>query len=148
MMLSVRYLIFTWRTFEGPPPMSRTQELVERLRNRFDPFENGPDELCRAAAARLAELDYDTEYLRRLMANIAELERENAALKSEVEFLHLRRGQLVIERDKAREALGDLVSWFTTPQVGGQVWMIPAGERGADGAVNAARAALAGSGEK
>jgi hypothetical protein len=61
--------------------MSRTQELVERLRNRFDPFENGPDELCRAAAARLAELDYDTEYLRRLMANIAELERENAALR-------------------------------------------------------------------
>jgi hypothetical protein len=79
---------------------------------------------------------------------IDELERENARLKSEVEFLHLRRGQLVIERDKAREVLGDLVSWFTTPNVSGRVWIIPAGERGADDAVNAARAALAGSGEK
>jgi hypothetical protein len=40
------------------------------------------------------------------------------------------------------EALADLSSWFTTPQVGGQVWMIPAGERGADDAVKQARAAL------
>jgi hypothetical protein len=40
------------------------------------------------------------------------------------------------------EALADLSSWFTTPQVGGQVWMIPAGKRGADDAVKQARAAL------
>jgi hypothetical protein len=40
------------------------------------------------------------------------------------------------------EALADLSSWFTTPQVGGQVWMIPAGERGADDAVKQARLAL------
>jgi hypothetical protein len=51
------------------------------------------------------------------------------------------------ENGKLKEALSDLVSWFTTPQVGGRVWIIPAGERGADDAVNNARAALAGSGE-
>lgn len=42
----------------------------------------------------------------------------------------------------AAEALGDLASWFTTTSVGGQVWMIPAGARGADDAITAARAAL------
>jgi len=90
----------------------------------------------------------DAKIFRAAAARLDELERENAALKSEVEFLHLRRGQLVIERDKAREALNDLVSWFVRPKLSGPVWMIAAGENGADGAVDAARAALAGSGEK
>jgi len=55
---------------------------------------------------------------------------------------------LVAERDRYKSALEDLASWFTTPQVGGQVWLIPAGVRGADDAVNNARAALAQGGEK
>lgn len=44
-----------------------------------------------------------------------------------------------------REALVDLVSWFTKPVQGqnGMVWVIPAGEQGADDAVSAGRAALA-----
>ena len=103
-----------------------TQELVERLRE-IDPFDTPvmAKDLASEAASRLSEMD-------------AEIKR----LKSEVEFLHLRRGQLVIERDKAREALADLTSWFTLPMISGKVWIIPAGERGADDAVNAARAAL------
>ncbi len=44
--------------------------------------------------------------------------------------------------EELEEALADLVSWFTTPAVDGRVWLIPAGDRGADDAVNAARAAL------
>jgi hypothetical protein len=40
------------------------------------------------------------------------------------------------------EALGDLVSWFTEPVIEKRVWLIPAGERGADDAVDNARAAL------
>jgi len=39
-------------------------------------------------------------------------------------------------------ALGDLVSWFTTPMIDGRVWLIPAGERGANDAVDNARKAL------
>jgi hypothetical protein len=82
------------------------------------------------------------ETLRAAADRLSEMDAENKRLKSEVEFLHLRRGQLVIERDKVREALTDLVSWFTLPMISGKVWIIPAGERGADDAVNAARAAL------
>ena len=46
--------------------------------------------------------------------------------------------------DKLREVLVDLTSWFTKPVQGqsGMVWVIPAGERGADDALNAALAAL------
>lgn len=46
--------------------------------------------------------------------------------------------------DKLREVLIDLTSWFTKPVQGqnGMVWVIPAGERGADDALNAALAAL------
>ena len=46
--------------------------------------------------------------------------------------------------DALRDALADLTSWFTKPVQGqnGMVWVIPAGERGADDAVNAALAAL------
>ena len=117
-----------------------TQELVERLQSWAVDFDGQSEtvdgglhrhifqlraQVARAAASRLSEMD-------------AEIKR----LKSEVEFLHLRRGQLVIERDKAREALADLTSWFTLPMISGKVWIIPAGERGADDAVNAARAAL------
>jgi hypothetical protein len=48
------------------------------------------------------------------------------------------------EDSPAWTALADLVSWFTKPVQGqnGMVWVIPAGEQGADDAVNAARAAL------
>ena len=106
-----------------------TQELVERLR---------------ADAQECAALHQTREAanLRAAASRIEEMDAENKRLKSEVEFLHLRRGQLVIERDKAREALADLTSWFTLPMISGKVWIIPAGERGADDAVNAARAAL------
>jgi hypothetical protein len=58
-----------------------TQELVERLRSNCTLNDEAD------AADRLEALDA-----------------ENKRLKSEVEFLHSRRGQLVIERDKAREA--------------------------------------------
>lgn len=46
--------------------------------------------------------------------------------------------------DKLRDVLVDLTSWFTKPVQGqsGMVWVIPAGERGADDALNAALAAL------
>lgn len=46
--------------------------------------------------------------------------------------------------DALRGPLEDLVSWFTKPVQGqnGMVWVIPAGEQGADDAVNAALAAL------
>ena len=46
--------------------------------------------------------------------------------------------------DALRDALADLASWFTKPVQGqnGMVWVIPAGEMGADDAVNAALAAL------
>jgi len=48
--------------------MSTTSEIVERLKTRFDPRIVQPDELSRAAALRLDEL-----------------ERDNARLTSEVE---------------------------------------------------------------
>jgi hypothetical protein len=41
------------------------------------------------------------------------------------------------------EALGDLVSWFTEPVIDKRVWLIPAGERGADDAVANVRALVA-----
>lgn len=46
--------------------------------------------------------------------------------------------------DKLRDVLIDLTSWFTKPVQGqnGMVWVIRAGERGADDALNAALAAL------
>lgn len=46
--------------------------------------------------------------------------------------------------DKLREVLVDLTSWFTKPVQGqsGMVWVIPAGEIGADDALNAALDAL------
>ncbi|MCO8030098.1 hypothetical protein NI454_09055 [Brevundimonas diminuta] len=48
------------------------------------------------------------------------------------------------EAEKLRSALADLASWFTKPVQGerGLVWVIPAGERGADDAVSEALAAL------
>jgi hypothetical protein len=49
---------------------------------------------------------------------------------------------LEAKNGKLREALSDLVSWFTTPNVSGRVWIIPAGEHGADGAVTQARDTL------
>lgn len=52
--------------------------------------------------------------------------------------------------DKLRDVLIDLTSWFTKPVQGqsGMVWVIPAGEMGADDAVNAALAALKAEGGK
>lgn len=46
--------------------------------------------------------------------------------------------------DKLREALADLVSWFTKPVQGerGMVWVIPSGDQGADDAVAQALATL------
>jgi len=48
------------------------------------------------------------------------------------------------EAEKLRSVLADVVSWFTKPVQGerGLVWVIPAGERGADDAVSEALAAL------
>jgi len=71
--------------------MSTTSELVERLR--------------KTTVHSIEALDVVGEAADR----IEELERGNAKLKDEVEFLHLRRGQLVIERDKAREALDETI---------------------------------------
>lgn len=49
-----------------------------------------------------------------------------------------------LSADKLLEALVDLTSWFTKPVQGqsGMVWVIPAGEMGADDALNAALTAL------
>jgi hypothetical protein len=53
-----------------------------------------------------------------------------------------RLSEMEAENKRLREALADLTSWFTRPTFNGPIWTIPAGERGADDAVNAARAAL------
>lgn len=48
--------------------------------------------------------------------------------------------------DRAKSALADLVSWFGKPVQGalGMVWVIPAGDQGADDAIAAARSIVGG----
>lgn len=53
--------------------------------------------------------------------------------------------ELVAERDALRSALDDLMSWFPEKPSPPE-WRIVAGQHGADEAVKAARAALAGAG--
>ena len=91
-----------------------TQELVERLNNWIE-----------------GEAAIDWPYPT-LPADRAEVLRAAASRLSEMDA----------KNKRLREALADLTSWFTLPMISGKVWIIPAGERGADDAVNAARAAL------
>lgn len=51
--------------------------------------------------------------------------------------------RLLDEIERLRTALADLVSWFDSGPISQGVWLIRAGEQGADDAVEAARAALA-----
>jgi hypothetical protein len=50
--------------------------------------------------------------------------------------------EMAAENERLRGALADLASWFTSPMIGDRVWIIPAGELGADAAVESARQAL------
>jgi len=90
-----------------------TQELVERLRGTYRiPITDG---LGPAGGEEPGNADFfvrtfPTSPLAKAAADrLSEMDAENKRLKSEVEFLHLRRGQLVIERDKAREALNETI---------------------------------------
>jgi hypothetical protein len=73
-----------------------TQELVKWL-------------LMVAANDAAHEYTNRADHMRLAADRLSEMDAENKRLKSEVEFLHLRRGQLVIERDKAREALNETI---------------------------------------
>lgn len=99
-----------------------TQELVEQLRERADRWDADTYDEC----WEVKETPIGKS-LRAAASRLSELQDEVVRL---------------------REALADLTSWFTDLPLVHNVWIIPAGERGADGAVNAARAALDQQGER
>jgi chromosome segregation ATPase len=68
--------------------------------------------------------------------------KEIEALKADMERLHDSLNAAEEERDRLREALFDLASWFDGGPTTHGPWIIKSGEFGADDAVNSARAAL------
>lgn len=94
----------------------------------------------KAQAARIGELERELADTRDIVGDCA---RNLRSAYDSVKSVRARATAAEAERDRLREALTDLVSWFDGGPSSYGPWIIRAGDRGADDAVIAARAALA-----